>query len=385
MKQILISFILLTSVFTFAQPSEKADEMRGVWIVRHNMASEQSIDKLIKVAEEMQFTDLFVQVRGRGDAYYNSKIEPKAEGLAPNFDPLAYLLEKVADKPFRIHVWLNALYFWSAEKQPDSPDHLFHTKPDWIVQPYHFDSTATDPLKKNLRNPEGLYHSPVNDEVKTYLLTVIKDVLTNYDVDGLHLDYIRYPGREYGFNEDARERFKNRHFIDPLTLKKNPEVFIDNHGQTGYELHYSRWATFLRDELSLIVKDIAHYMRKSHPGVKLSAAVKPELKKAHWEFFQDWDRWVNAGWLDFAVAMNYTPHNTTFLRRSREMLAAVNKSRLIMGVSLYNQSTEAAMQKVRQFRELSTTGFTLFSYDSILEDASFKQRFHRAALQSVGK
>ena len=381
-----ISLILLFIVTTaLAQPAEKTDEIRGVWIVRHNMASEKSIDKLIKIAEEMQFTDLFVQIRGRGDAYYNSSIEPKAEGLATDFDPLAYLLTNVADKPFRIHVWLNALYFWSAEKLPDSPDHVFHTKPEWIVQPYHYDSTASDPLKKNLRNTEGLYHSPVNDGVKTYLLSVIKDVLTNYDVDGLHLDYIRYPGREYGFNEDARERFKNKHFIDPLSLKKNPEAFIDNHGQTGYELHYSRWASFLRDELALIVKDISNYMRREHPGVKLSAAVKPELKKAHWEFFQDWDRWVNAGWMDFAVARNYTPCNATFLRRSREMMNAVNNNRLIMGVSLYNQSAEAAMQKVKQFRELSTAGFTLFSYDTILENASIKQLFYRAALQPVVK
>jgi len=383
LKSVVLLTLLLIATSAFPQVSEEPKEIRGVWIVRHNLTTAERIDKLLKNAEEMQFTDLFVQIRGRGDAYYNSSIEPRAEGVSADFDPLGYLLSKTANKPYGIHVWLNALYFWSAEKQPDSPEHIFHQRPEWIVQPFNYDSTKTDKLKTNLRNQEGLYHSPVNDEVKAYLLSVIKDILSNYEVDGLHLDYIRYPGREYGFNEDARERFKNKHFIDPLSFKKYPDTFIANHGQTGYDFHFSRWGAFLRDELSNFVQDVSEYVHSNHPKVKLSAAVKPDLKKAHWEFFQEWDRWVNEGWLDYAIPMNYTPDASTFLRRSREMMSAVDSSKLIMGVALYNQTSTAAMQKVKQFRELSPSGFMLFSYDSILEDAAIKRLYYKAALQPI--
>ncbi|MCB0376214.1 MAG: hypothetical protein KDD04_09875, partial [Sinomicrobium sp.] len=91
-----------------------ADKIRGLWIVRHNMNSPETIERFLKFAEAYRFTDLFVQVRGRGDAYYESRFEPTAEGVNPGFDPLSYLLLRNEQYRFRIHAWVNIFYFWSS-------------------------------------------------------------------------------------------------------------------------------------------------------------------------------------------------------------------------------------------------------------------------------
>lgn len=108
---LVISGIIHFSVFANADV-----EVRALWVIRHQMKTPQSIDSVLKFAAANQITDLFVQVRGRGDAYYHSRFEPKAEEIPENFDPLGYLLIKANRKKIRIHAWVNMFYIWSSEK-----------------------------------------------------------------------------------------------------------------------------------------------------------------------------------------------------------------------------------------------------------------------------
>src|SRR5262249_43833655 len=79
------------------KPGTEARETRALWVVRTTMASPESVRELVRRAKEYGFTDLIVQVRGRGDAYYESSIEPRAEALTQQparFDPLALTIEE---------------------------------------------------------------------------------------------------------------------------------------------------------------------------------------------------------------------------------------------------------------------------------------------------
>ncbi len=381
MATLLFLFILLslpihsqTKDSTVAEPPEP---VRGIWIVRHNLTSPQRIDSVIALSERLGFTDLFVQVRGRGDAYYNSRFEPRAENLPDDWDPLAYFLARSEGKPFRVHAWMNVFYLWSRPGLPADSTHLVNRRPEWLVHPPQLDSANGDTTLNGHRSIEGLFNSPVNPEVRQHLLNVFDDLLSQYDLDGIHFDYLRFPGFGVDFDSSARQKFRQRYVLDPLEFKRNPDRFVAAYGKTGYELFYERWGEFLRQELTECVKTFAEHIRRNYPNLIISAAVKPDLEKAYWQFYQPWDRWLQQGWLDWAIPMNYTPNDRLFLSRLERILKKSYPSQVLMGISLYNQQPDSALRKIRRSNGVDLGGVVLFSYDQLAKDKVLRLKYRQ--------
>lgn len=381
---VIILLILAVERLYADRPAEK---VRGLWVVRHNLNRPESIDSMLAFAARYRFTDLFVQVRGRGDAYYRSNYEPAAEGLEAGFDPLAYLLAKAkaANHSLRIHAWVNVFYLWSSPVLPKSPQHLVHRRPEWIVYPVHYNPEIPDTNFAGRRNEEGLYLSPMIPEVQEYTLEVLEDILSRYPVEGLHLDYIRFPGYNFDFNPLVRASFKEKYYLDPLDFKRDAAVFVANFGNTGYNIFFTRWAKFLRNGLSEFVKSLSAQVRSRHPGIIISAAVKPDLSKAYWQYYQEWDRWLSEGWLNWAIPMNYTPANPEFLGRTEIILKSGNPAGILMGISLYNQPPEAVIYKTRVITNLEVAGFVYFSYDQIAKDKKLQKLYLNKILNRESK
>ena len=113
------------------------DETRALWVVRTSMVSPQAIERAVELAARYGFNALFAQVRGRGDAYYRSRYEPRAELLAnqpAEFDPLGYLLRCASDAGLQVHAWLNVFYVWSQPQPPRSRQHVINRSPQWIAR-----------------------------------------------------------------------------------------------------------------------------------------------------------------------------------------------------------------------------------------------------------
>ena len=90
--------ILIASVFN----------VRALWVVRDHVINKESIDRVLMFAENNNYNHLFVQIRGRGDAYYNSRLVPRSHLLKDtDFDPLQYILKKAKGTSIKIHAWLN--------------------------------------------------------------------------------------------------------------------------------------------------------------------------------------------------------------------------------------------------------------------------------------
>ena len=357
---------------------QTSTEVRGLWVVRHTLKDTLAINRMLRIAQRIRMTDLFVQVRGRGDAFYQSNLVNKADGLAEEFDPLDYLLKQPLAQEFRIHLWINVYYLWSAEALPNDPKHIVYRNPEWLVHPANYPVTDSVQIDYELRrNVEGLYLSPHIKQVNEHLINVADDLLSRYAVSGLHLDYIRFADQQYDFHPVAREQFKAKYFIDPLDFKKNPDQFVANFGTTGYDIFYSRWGQFQRDAISGFVRDLSERLRSKNPKLLITAAVKPDIQKAYWQFYQQWDLWVKNGWIDFAIPMNYASSQTLFEKRVQTMFQVVDRQKLLMGISLYNQSEASALQKIRLIRRNQLPGFVLFSYDTIFQNNRLRQLLMR--------
>ena len=87
-------------------------ELRGLWVVRTALVSPQAVDRAVDDAAEAGMNALFVQVRGRGDAFYRSKLVPRSpllERQPREFDPFARLLTRARARRIQVHAWVNVL------------------------------------------------------------------------------------------------------------------------------------------------------------------------------------------------------------------------------------------------------------------------------------
>ena len=345
-----------------------------LWVVRDALKSQQSIDELVNFASEKNINDLFVQVRGRGDALYSSQIIPRSQLLPINdFDPLSYLLQKIKGKGIKVHAWVNVYLFWSSKRMPTDKKHLIYTNKDWIDTteewPVDIDKQLNS-IKKN--EGEGLFLAPNHPKVNNYLVSVFKEILLNYEIDGLHLDYVRYQDVDFGRNPYAIAKFKQDVGRDP-----NPwflEMERSNVASQRLIGNLKQWNNAKRKSITNLVKELRGLINDIDPDILLSAAVKPNLYVARERFLQEWDVWLAAGYVDWVVPMNYSPKMSDFSQN----ISVINntfpkkyRDKIIMGIALYNQSSNEAAKKIRYSIKEKFVGISVFSYNQMKKNSDY--------------
>ena len=333
------------------------------------MVSKKSIDEMIQFAVLNRFNNIVIQVRGRGDAFYNSKFVPKSSLIKDlDFDPLAYVLPAAKEKGLKVHVWLNAYLLWSSSVKPIQNEHLANTKIEWIDHNQLQNKSLKELLidNKNRKNGfEGIYLSPGHPNVNKYLLKVFKELVDEYDIDGIHLDYIRLHDRGYGKNPYAIANFRkynnSNNQIDALSFDQYSS---------------QEWNDFLRKSITELVSDTKDMIMLSNSGIELSAAVKPSLYEARERFSQEWDVWLVAGYLDKAFVMNYAADLKTFAANIDIMydnLPKKYRDRVVVGIATYNQSAEEALTKVKYAKVTRFSSVAFFSYNSLAQSKAYFQ------------
>ncbi len=363
----------------------EAPETRALWVKRTTMVSPESVRELVRRAKEGGFTDLIVQVRGRGDAYYESSIEPRAEALAQqpaNFDPLALTIEEAHRQGIKVHAWINIYLVADLESLPSSRDHTIYRHPEWVMVPRGIatelygvspDSGAyldriIEFSRLNRRELEGLFVSPAHPGVKDNLLDIWMDVARRYEVDGLHFDYVRYPNPQYDYSRVSIDRFRLE--IEKKLTPRERRALIAEFRRDP--LLYIRkfpaaYAEFQRAQVTDLVSRIYGGVKSVKPNAIISAAVFANEEDAARSRFQDWKEWLRNGWLDVVCPMAYTPDTEAFRKQVGDAMTVASGKRVWGGIGAYRQTAESAVEKIRVARELGAVGFILFSYDSSIE------------------
>ncbi len=328
-----------------------------LWVVRNALANTQSIDDMLDFAESNNIDQLLVQVRGRGDSYYLSNLVPHSEFLTdPDFDPLEYVIEEAHARGLKVHAWMNVYFVWASDKRPRALHHVFNSKPHWLDSNSH---DVADVLK-NGNNGQRHFLAPHHPEVTPHLLAVFRELAALYEIDGLHLDYVRFNDAEYGNNVDAKTSF----YQEKYTNKE--KIFEDVNG--------AAWDQHRRDAVTELVKETRAMLDEVRPKCILSAAVKPNISMARNRYFQEWDVWLAAGYLDWAMPMNYTPDIRDFAENIDiiyDLLPKKYRDRIMMGIALYNQDEPSANDKIKYSMITRFKGISLFSYNVFLDDPDY--------------
>jgi uncharacterized lipoprotein YddW (UPF0748 family) len=346
-------------------PAKAAREMRGLWVVRTALLSPQEVDRVVDEAAEAGFNALFVQVRGRGDAFYRSSIVPRSvllERQPRDFDPLGRLIARARARRLQVHAWVNVL-LTAHFGQPLPRGHVLERHPDWAMVPRSvataaFVATGARRLRlildagRSEGDVEGYYLSPAIPEVGARLEAVVRELVRNYVLDGLHLDFVRYPGVSYDYSRAALERFRRaRGGRDALS---------------GPSRDPTGWNDYRREVLTALVTRLADAARSERPGLVISAAVAPDEAQAVSQKFQDWPRWLATGVIAALCPMTYTPDDRMFQQQVEDACArAVRGQPVWAGIGAYRLDPEGIVEKVALARRSGASGVLLFSHESL--------------------
>jgi uncharacterized lipoprotein YddW (UPF0748 family) len=382
-------FILAAALGTVvvASPLEQvadSPEVRALWVTRASLTSPASITALVRSARDAGFNTLLVQVRGRGDAYYSGGIEPRPDGLVRqphDFDPLQTVITRAKADGLRVHAWVNVNLVASAADLPSSRSHVIYRKPEWLMVPRPL---AVELARAGTRSPEfvgrlarwtrtqddveGLFTSPIIPDAASHVVAIVDDLVARYPLDGVHLDYIRYPGPEFDYSLSALRLFRDD--IDPaLTADQRRRFDPRSIGDliALADSYPERWAGFRRARLNALVMRIRTAIKARRPGVLLSAAVFPDAAEASGRRFQDWRFWVENRWIDVLCPMAYTPELEVFTSQIASAHQLAGGSPVWAGIGAYRLTPTRTIEHIATARRLGASGVILFSYDSLVQ------------------
>jgi uncharacterized lipoprotein YddW (UPF0748 family) len=257
---------------------------------------------------------------------------------------------------------------------PEDKKHIIYKNEDWIDTTEEWPVDINKQLYKiSTRNEgEGVFLAPNHPEVNNYLVSVFKEIIDNYEIDGLHLDYIRYQDVDYGRNPYAIAKFIKNVGRDP-----NPwflEMERSNIASQRLIGNMKQWNNAKRKSITNLVKDIKGIIKDIRPNIILSAAVKPNLYVARERFLQEWDVWLAAGYVDWVVPMNYSPS----MRDFSQNISIINdnfpkkyRDKIIMGIALYNQSSNEVAKKIKYSIQEKFVGISVFSYNHMKNNSDY--------------
>ena len=337
----------------------------SLWIVRNSISTPGKIDQLLDMIKDSNIKNLFVQVRGRGDAYYNSGIEPAGYDVQKGFDPLSYLISRTRSTDIRIHAWVNISFAMNAKDYPGNPEHVLAKHPDWVTYDYT-GRPMTDYSEKDLEQNllEGYFLDPAIPEVREYYCRIIKDIISRYDIDGIHLDYIRYPFSGYsvkykrfmsdfGYNPAARKIFRKKYGIDPVKIDRK------NRSKTK-----AAFDGFRTDQITAIVKDISAITKTKDKSIIVSAAVSPRIDISSNAYFQDWPLWLKKGYIDIACIMSYTENAGTFTGYIDSAVKLADKEKIFMGIMVKKETPiKTVIDEIASAYTTGTAGYIVFSFE----------------------
>lgn len=384
-KNLLVLLMLLCIVgVTDAQNRFLKREFRGAWIQCVNgqfqgMSAQQMQQMLTRQLDYLQdagINAVIFQVRAEADALYRSSFEPWSRFLtgvqgkapSPRWDPLQFMIDACHERGMELHAWINPYRAKTKGTAALSPNHPYNKFPERFIE---YDGQ--------------LYFDPGLPENRKYICMIVRDIVSRYDVDAIHMDDYFYP-------------------------YPNPAVkFRDDPSFAQYGRGYANKADWRRDNVNVLIKEIHQTVRACKPWVKFGVSPfgiyrnqKNDPNGSATNGLQNYDDlyadvlvWVNNGWVDYNIPQIYwemghkAADYTTLVRwwaknsAHRPLFIGQDVMRTVKARDLQSPSIHQMAAKMRLQRSFSTIQGSCQWYSTALVQnpgnygTMLKQEYHR--------
>lgn len=267
--------------------------------------SNSQITNLVNRAIAGHYNAIVVEVLAYHDkgssghgAYWNSSIVPKATDITGGIDPLATLVSQAHAAGIEVHAWIVPLRVCST--WPPNGNSLVSSHPEWLMVPSA--NSGGGPAKV-----DGVYvFDAGSPDVQEYLVGIARELVTNYAIDGINLDYIRYTVTDAGYpasntyTKSGLARFRTLTGYSGTPAPSGVPAWNDFRRQTINEL-----VRRLRAEIPSITSNPRQPLRFTADLICFGSAPANFASSDAYNLFQNWRYWLEQGWLDAGVPMNY--------------------------------------------------------------------------------
>jgi uncharacterized lipoprotein YddW (UPF0748 family) len=346
-------------------PTPAAEQWRGYWVDAFNEGIYDSgqVTTLVDDALALGANALVVQTARRYDCFCNRARYPRTDAAIDPlpYDPLDELIAQAHAAGLEVHAWVNVSTLWNLAQPPDSPEHVFNQHGPTAEGADRWLNQRVDGAELIGNN---VYIDPANPAAVNYIVEAIQSIVHEYDVDGINLDYIRYPdfnsttgNSDWGYSEVSLARFRAATGRTDRPAPDDPQ--------------FSDWR---RAQITNLVQRIYLGMWEADPAARLSMdaityAFGPqtvggwERTRTYAEVLQDWKGWLEGGFMDTVVAMNYkrnwVPDQAQMFSEWTEVIADWQGDRqAVNGSALYLNSIEDSVAQVRQALAPTAAGNT---------------------------
>lgn len=373
--------------------TKNTDEMRGVWVSYYELSmnsvgggdKEKFTAKAAEITENISksgMNTVFVHVRAFSDAFYESKIFPWSayltgtQGKSPGYDPLKIFIEEAHKRNLSCHAWINP---YRVSYDTDFSK-LSSNNP--AKQFYDDDNSENDSWIFTFEN--GIYYNPTVPEVQKLILDGVREIVKNYDVDGIHLDDYFYPTSGEYIDKEQYNTYKSSGGKQPL-------------------------AVWRREQVNTFISGLYSSVKSIKPNVRVGISPAADINKNETALYADVRRWGSAtGYVDYLlpqVYFGFENEKFPFEKSIKDWSELVTSPdvKLYYGLAMYKAGEEdkfagsglkewknnnnVIARQVETVRKIKNCGgFSFYSYSSLFDDnASETMKKEREALKNVIK
>jgi uncharacterized lipoprotein YddW (UPF0748 family) len=337
-------------------------EGRAIWMDRGSIIDTGGADGLRKLLQKFHqagINIIYFETLNAGFPIYPSTIT-RSNPMVQGWDPLKVAVEEGHRLGMEVHAWV-----WCFAVGNRRHNALINMPSDYAGPILTEDGLMSEAL----RNHDGglsvdgrqneFWLSPASPKAREFLLSLYKEIVTKYDVDGIQLDYIRYPFQtsrtHMGFEAVGREHFR-----------QSTGLSLDSMDDYTARM-WIAWKTY---QVSSFVQQVSTTLKKIKPGLQISAAVFPMQRESRIVAIQqDWETWINNGWVDTLSPMSYTSSPERLQGMFEYVQSSPQRHPLVYpGVALHRLDGGQLVMQLEALRDKGSLGATLFAGSHLDKD-----------------
>ncbi|GEN56160.1 hypothetical protein GCM10012290_06860 [Halolactibacillus alkaliphilus] len=324
-------------------------EHRAVWI-RPNETTKQEVRANLEKVKKANLNQVYLETWWGGYTIY-----PSDNALAPHnprykgFDVLEAYLEVGKELDIEIHAWVHNAFLEGNQMEE---------KPDWALI-----RRDGENFTDNEYGTKWYWLNVALPEVRMFITDLYQDMIDQYDIDGLHLDYIRYPdsnGRDedYGYDLYTRELFMKQFNTDTDPINLYPGDAL-----------YKEWQYFRMNIVTTFLDELIPTVKEQAPDLVISGSVYANFYEDPYLKLQDVTTWLEKGYLENVFPMSYK-FDVQSVLKDTEQAINLGQNKTLVTIGLGSQAgvpTDILLQQVNATKDVYVSGSAFFEFVSYFD------------------
>ena len=318
----------------------KENPMRAIWLRPKETTTEQ-VERHVQKIKDAGLNTIFLETVFNG--YTIFPVEYDATYQSPHFqgfDVLQAYINACHNRGMQLHCWVESFYIGTGSKDHGGPVVKNHS--DWLL-------TSTKGNNwEDTRYGKMYFLNPARPEAREWIVGLYEILCKNYDIDGIQLDYVRYPERtedlDYGYDNYTVASFVNDDSSEPMTFVEYKQQMV-----TEY------------------VKLCSERLRAANPDIIISLSVYPFFDDGETLFMQSTQEWMEQGYGDLIVPMAYYENLVESLTMDALMISK-STSNTVIGICSQNGFTVESLKAQAESVLATGAGIAIFEFESFFDE-----------------